>query len=128
MPRRHYAPPDLARAERINIRGIKYLGTICTSHVERLNGSIRLFMKRFTRLTDAFSKKLENLAAATAPHVAVYNFVRIHRSLGCTPAMAAGVIGELWNMDELFDAVTEHADQQKRDARLAKQVDKLRGG
>jgi hypothetical protein len=83
-------------------------------------------MKRFTRLTYAFSKKLENLAAATALHVAVYNYVRIHRSLGCTPAMAAGVIGELWDMDRLFDAVTQHADRQKRDARLAKLIDKLR--
>ena len=51
-------------------------------------------MKRFTRLALGFSKKLENLAAATAIHVAVYNFCRMHRTLGCTPAMAAGVIGE----------------------------------
>jgi IS1 family transposase len=122
-----YAPPDLVRTERINIRGIKDLGTICTSHVERLNGSIRLFMKRFTRLTYAFSKKLENLAAATALHVAVYNYVRIHRSLGCTPAMAAGVIGELWDMDRLFDAVTEHANRKVRDARLEKLIERLSG-
>src|SRR5580704_11662926 len=120
-----YAPPDLARAERINISGIRDLGTICTSHVERLNGSIRLFMKRFTRLTYAFSKKLQNLAAATALHVAVYNFVRVHRSLGCTPAMAAGVVGELWRMEELFDAVTAHAQRKVRDARLARLLDRL---
>jgi IS1 family transposase len=120
-----YSPPDLARAERINIRGIKDLNTICTSHVERLNGSIRQFMKRFTRLTYAFSKKLENLAAATAIHVAVYNFVRIHRTLGCTPAMAAGVVGELWDMDRLFDAVTEHAQRKVRDARLEKLIERL---
>jgi IS1 family transposase len=122
-----YSPPGLKGTERIDINGIRDLGTICTSHVERLNGSIRQFMKRFTRLTYAFSKKLENLAAATAIHVAAYNFVRIHRTLGCTPAMAAGVIGELWSMEELFDAVTRHAERQKRDARLAKLVDKLRG-
>jgi hypothetical protein len=94
--------------------------------VERLNGSIRQFMKRFTRLTYAFSKKLENLAAATAIHVAVYNFVRIHRTLGCTPAMAAGVVGELWDMDRLFDAVAEHANRKVRDARLSKLIGKLR--
>jgi IS1 family transposase len=121
-----YAPPDLVKTERINVRGIRDLNTICTSHVERLNGSIRLFMKRFTRLTYAFSKKLENLAAATALHVAVYNFVRIHRTLGCTPAMAAGVVGELWDMDRLFDAVTQHAERKRRDAGLEKLLTKLR--
>jgi IS1 family transposase len=120
-----YAPPDLARAERINISGIRDLGTICTSHVERNNLTIRTFMKRFTRLALGFSKKLENLAAATAIHVAVYNFCRMHRTLGCTPAMAAGVIGELWNMEELFDAVTEHANRKKLDARLSKLIDRL---
>jgi IS1 family transposase len=120
-----YAPPDLVKTERINIRGISDLGTICTSHVERLNGSIRLFLKRFTRLTYAFSKKLENLAAATAIHVAVYNFVRVHRSLGCTPAMAAGVVGELWRMEELFDAVAKHAELKRRDAGLAKLIERL---
>jgi IS1 family transposase len=123
-----YAPPDLIKTQRINLNGIRDLGTICTSHVERLNGSIRLFMKRFTRLTYAFSKKLENLAGATAIHCAVYNFVRVHRTLGCTPAMAAGVVGELWNMEELFEAVTHHTERQKRDARLAKLIHKLGEG
>jgi IS1 family transposase len=121
-----YAPPALVKADRFNVQGIRDLGTICTSHVERMNGSIRLFMKRFTRLTYAFSKKLENLAAATALHIAVYNFCRIHRSLSCTPAMAAGVVGQLWSMDDLFDAVMEHAERRKRDARLAKLMNRLR--
>jgi IS1 family transposase len=120
-----YAPPDLIKADRINVNGIQDLATICTSHVERFNGSTRLFLKRFARLTYAFSKKLENLAAAAALHVAVYNFVRVHRTLGCTPAMAAGVIGELWDMGKLFDAVTDHANRQKRDAGLAKLIRKL---
>ena len=59
-------------------------------------------MKRFTRLALGFSKKLENLAAATAIHVAVYNFCRMHSTLRCTPAMAAGVIDRLWSMDDLY--------------------------
>jgi len=121
-----YAPPALVKADRFNVNGINNLATICTSHVERMNGSIRQFVKRFTRLTYAFSKKLENLAAASALHIAVYNFVRIHRTLGCTPAMAVGVIGELCNMDELFDAVTHHTERKRRDAQLAKLVDRLR--
>ncbi|HEV3302703.1 MAG TPA: hypothetical protein VG055_23830 [Planctomycetaceae bacterium] len=123
-----YAPPDLVKADRINVNGIRDLSTICTSHVERFNGSTRLFLKRFARLTYAFSKKLENLAAAAAIHIAVYNFVRVHNTLGCTPAMAAGVIGELWDMGRLFDAVTQHAEQKRRDAQLAKLVRKLKDG
>jgi hypothetical protein len=58
------------------------------------------------RLTYAFSKKLENLAAASALHIAVYNFCRVHSTIRCTPAMAAGVIDELWSMSDLYDAVT----------------------
>jgi hypothetical protein len=61
-------------------------------------------MRRFTRLSLGFSKKLENLAAAMALHVAHYNFCRIHGSLKLTPAMAAGVIGELWTIENLYDA------------------------
>jgi hypothetical protein len=80
------------------------LKSICTSHVDRNNLSIRTFMRRFTRLSLGFSKKLENLAAAMALHVAHYNFCRIHGSLKLTPAMAAGVIGELWTIENLYDA------------------------
>jgi IS1 family transposase len=120
-----YSPGPLVGTERINVNGINDLATICTSHVERMNGSIRQFVKRFTRLTYAFSKRLGNLAAACALHAAVYNFVRVHRSLGCTPAMAAGIVGELWDMDRLFDAVTEHANRKVRDARLERLIDRL---
>jgi hypothetical protein len=120
-----YAPPDLVKTERINVSGISDLSTICTSHVERMNGSIRQFVKRFTRLTYAFSKKLENLAGATAIHIAVYNFCRIHGSLRCTPAMAAGVVDKLLDLGNLFDVVTEHAERQVRDARLEKLIERL---
>jgi hypothetical protein len=89
-------------------------------------------MKRFTRLALGFSKKLENLAAATAIHVAVYNFCRMHGSLKCTPAMAAGVIDRLWGMHDLFDAVVKHgaekAWKKKRDARIDRLIRKLREG
>ncbi|HEV8066236.1 MAG TPA: hypothetical protein VGP76_00775 [Planctomycetaceae bacterium] len=124
-----YAPPDLVKADRFNINGIRDLATICTSHVERFNGSTRLFLKRFARLTYAFSKKLENLVAAAAIHVAVYNFCRVHSTIRCTPAMAAGVIDRLWGMDDLYDAVTEHAAQvaekAKRDRRIQRLIDRL---
>jgi hypothetical protein len=60
--------------------------------------------RRFTRLTNAFSKKLANLKASVALHYAHYNFVRVHRTLRCTPAMAAGVTNRLWSVEELIDA------------------------
>lgn len=62
-------------------------------------------MKRFARLTLGFSKKLENLEAATALHIATYDFCRVHRTLKCTPAMAAGIVQELWGFDRLYDEV-----------------------
>jgi hypothetical protein len=82
-------------SERRQITGLTDidLRSICTSHVERNNLTIRHWIKRFTRLSLCFSKKLENLAAAVALHVACYNFCRIHGSLRVTPAMAAGVTG-----------------------------------
>ena len=76
---------------------------ISTSIVERQNLSMRMGMRRFTRLTNAFSKKLENLQAAVSLHFAHYNFVRIHRSLRMTPAMSASVSDRLWSLEELVD-------------------------
>jgi len=75
---------------------------ICTSHVERQNLTMRMCMRRFTRLTNAFSKKLENLKAACALHFCHYNFCRIHQSLRVTPAMAAGVTTEVWSLSALI--------------------------
>jgi IS1 family transposase len=102
-----YGPPTMVASERRQILGLVDLdlSSICTSHVERNNLTIRTFMKRFTRLALGFSKKLENLAAAVALHVAHYNFCRIHGTLKMTPAMAAGVIDELWTIEDLYDAV-----------------------
>jgi hypothetical protein len=83
------------------------MDTICTSHVERNNLTIRTFMKRFARLSLGFSKKLENLAAATALHMAYYNFVWKPSTLkGSAPAMAAGVTTRLWSFDDLFSEVS----------------------
>jgi hypothetical protein len=76
---------------------------ISTSYVERQNLSVRMECRRFTRLTNAFSKKLANLKASVALHCAHYNFVRIHRTLRCTRAMAAGVTDRLWSVEELIE-------------------------
>lgn len=97
-----YAPPSLCTADRREQWGIQNPRTICTSHVERNNLTIRTFMKRFARLSLGFSKKLPNLRAAVALHVFVYNFCRIHGSLKVTPAMKAGVTDRLWSLEDLF--------------------------
>jgi IS1 family transposase len=75
---------------------------ICTSHIERQNLTMRMQMRRFTRLTNAFSKKLTNLKAACALHFAHYNFCRVHQSLRVTPAMAAGITSSVWSLEQLL--------------------------
>jgi len=102
-----YGPPVMVAAERRQITGLTDIDpySICTSHVERNNLTIRTFMKRFTRLSLGFSKKLENLAAAVALHVAHYNVCRIHSTLRMTPAMAAGITDHVWELDELLAAI-----------------------
>lgn len=69
---------------------------------ERQNLTIRITMRRFTRLTNAFSKRLEYLKAALSLHFAWYNFVRVHQSLRVTPAMQAGLSNHMWNLGELL--------------------------
>lgn len=109
-----YAPPDLSNCERRCIQFVENLWSICTSHVERFNGTTRLFVKRFSRLTLAFSKRLANLEAAVAMHIAAYNFTWRSRYKNGpdagrkrpTPAMQAGLTDRLWSFEDLYDAVT----------------------
>ena len=77
---------------------------IFTSHVERQNLNIRMAMRRFTRLTNGFSKKWENLKAALALYFAYDNFCRIHSTIRCTPAMEAGVTNHVWELKDLLVA------------------------
>ena len=96
-----YAPPRVVSQKKAVVAGNPDHTHISTSLVERQNLTMRMSMRRFTRLTNAFSKKLENLEAAVALHFAHYNFVRIHKTLRCTPSMAAGVHDRLWSLEEL---------------------------
>jgi hypothetical protein len=75
---------------------------ISTSFVERQNLTMRMQMRRFTRLTNGFSKKRENLEAAVGIHYAYYNFCRVHQSLRVTPAMEAGLTNHVWTVEELL--------------------------
>jgi hypothetical protein len=77
---------------------------ISTSYVERQNLTMRMHMRRLTRLTNAFSKKLDNFKAAVGLHFAYYNFVRVHKSLRMTPAMAGGVTDHIWTIEDLVRA------------------------
>ncbi|HVS38423.1 MAG TPA: hypothetical protein VMS17_22890 [Gemmataceae bacterium] len=97
-------PPEMTSAVRTGRQGEFSPWEICTSHVERHNLSIRTFLRRFTRLALGFSKKLESLAACVSLYIAHYNFCRMHGSLPGTPAMAAGIAGHPWTMEELLDA------------------------
>lgn len=99
-----YSPPHVISANRTIIMGNPKQDKISTSYVERNNLTMRMQMRRFTRLTNAFSKKLENLKAAVALHFAHYNFVRIHSSLKITPAMAGGITNHLWTIKDLIDS------------------------
>lgn len=100
-----YGPPDMVQADRRPRWGITDPYSICTSHVERNNLTLRTFMRRFTRLSLGFSKKLENLNAAVALHMAYFNFCWRPKGLGGTPAMAANVTDELWDLERLIEEI-----------------------
>jgi hypothetical protein len=99
-----YAPPEVIGSEKTIITGLPAYDLISTSYVERLNATTRLHMRRLTRLTLAFSKRLENFRAAVGLHFAYYNFVRRHNTLRCTPAMAAGIENTFWSVADLVEA------------------------
>lgn len=101
-----YTPSEMVGTQRRKVFGMGEMDerSICTSHVERNNLTIRMFVKRFSRLTLAFSKKLENLENAIALHMAYYNFCWRPGKMRVTPAMAAGVTDRLWSFNDLLIA------------------------
>ena len=96
-----YSPGDCCGTKRQVIRGNPDHNHISTSYVERQNLTMRMGMRRFTRLTNGFSKKVENHMHAIALHFMYYNFGRIHKTLRITPAMAAGVSDHVWTLEEI---------------------------
>jgi len=101
---RRYSPPRIIGMETTIVHGQPDRDRICTSHVERQNLTVRMSMRRFTRLTNAFSKKWANLRAAAALHFAHYNLCRMHSSIRMTPAMKAGVTRAPWSLMDLVAA------------------------
>jgi IS1 family transposase len=110
---KRYSPPECVGARKEVITGKPDRKHISTSYVERNNLTIRMHMRRFTRLTNGFSKKRENLEAALALHFLYYNFVRLHRAHRLTPALAAGVADRLWDMSDIL-ALIEASEQPRK--------------
>jgi IS1 family transposase len=98
-----YSPPKVTGTMKTPILGEPVAELVSTSYVERQNLTVRMGVRRYTRLTNAFSKKLENHVAATALHFGHYNFVRQHKTVRTSPAMAAGVAKTLWSVGELVE-------------------------
>jgi len=99
---RRYSPAEVVAVEEVPIMGAPEKSRICTSHIERQNLTIRMQMRRMTRLTNAFSKKWDNLWSAYCLHFAYYNFCRTHKTLRITPAMEAGIADHVWDLKELL--------------------------
>ena len=102
-PDSKYSPGECIGCQTVAIAGRPNPRYVSTSHVERQNLTMRMQMRRFTRLTNAFSKKLENHIAAIALHYMHYNFCRIHQTLRVTPAMAAGIADHVWSIEEVVE-------------------------
>ncbi len=101
---RRYAPPRLIGQEKVTVYGTPDEDKVSTSHVERANWTLRGHLRRFTRLSNGFSRKKTNLRAALALYFAYYNFCRMHKSIRMTPAMAAGIARRPWSLADLLSA------------------------
>lgn len=108
-----YSPAECIGTQKHRIEGDPDLKHVSTSYVERSNLTMRMHMRRFTRLTNGFSKKVENHAYAIALHMMYYNFVKMHSKLRMSPAMAAGVSSKLWEIGDIVALV--EAEEAKAD-------------
>jgi IS1 family transposase len=115
-PEVRYSPAECIGCERHGITGKPDPKHVSTSYVERHNLTLRMGMRRYTRLTNAHNKKLRNHTAALGLFLCFYNFCRIHQTLRCTPAMAAGVTSRLWSVGDLVALLpaVEHAGGRSR--------------
>jgi hypothetical protein len=109
-----YSPAECTGARKERIEGEPDLAHVSISYVERQNLTMRLHMRRFTRLTNAFSKKFENHAHMVALYAVWYNFIRIHKTLRVTPAMAAGLTDRVWDMTDIVAMIDAAETPKKR--------------
>ena len=108
-----YSPAECIGARKERVMGSPAIEHVSTSHVERQNLTMRMSMRRFTRLTNAFSKKFDNHVHALALYFAFYNFCRIHKTLRMSPAMAAGVTDQLWSLEDIIARIDANAPAPK---------------
>jgi IS1 family transposase len=118
-PERRYSPAICTGATRNPVEGRPDDAHISTSYVERQNLNMRMGMRRFTRLTNAFSKKIDNHSHSLALYFLYYNFVRIHKTLKMSPAMAAGVTDKLWSVEDIV-GLLDARDERKAASRKAR--------
>ena len=102
-----YSPAECTGIKKVRVEGSPDKKHVSTSYVERQNLTMRMHMRRFTRLTNAFSKKFESHAHMVALYTVWYNFVRVHKTLRMSPAMAAGVTDRLWSMEDVAKLVED---------------------
>ncbi len=115
-PAGRYSPAECTGIKKTPIEGKPDAKHISTSYVERQNLTMRMSMRRFTRLTNAFSKKIDNHMHMVALYTTWYNFVRIHKTLKCSPAMAAGSSKTLWSMEDVVALIDARAAKPNRPA------------
>ncbi len=113
---KRYSPAECLGAVKHRVEGNPDPAHVSTSYSERNNLNVRMHTRRMTRLTNAFSKKIENHSHAMALHFLYYNFVRIHQTLKVTPAMAAGVTKRLWEMKDVVEMLEAWEATQLRQA------------
>jgi len=127
-PKGRYSPAQCTGIKKERVMGNPDMKHASTSYVEKNNLTMRMHMRRFTRLTNAFSKKVENHAYAVALHMTYYNFVKIHGKLRCTQAMAAGIETRLWEVSDIVALLEAHeaatapkvrGPYKKRDAEIS---------
>lgn len=109
-----YSPADCTGIRKRRVEGNPVKEDVSTSHVERQNLTMRMAMRRFTRLTNGFSKKIENHAYAVALHFMYYNFARIHQTLKVSPAMAAGLTDRLWEINDIVALIDANEEAPKK--------------
>jgi IS1 family transposase len=120
-----YSPAECIGAKKLAVEGNPDIKHVSTSYVERQNLTMRMSMRRFTRLTNAFSKKLDNHIHALALYFVFYNFTRIHKTLRMSPAMAAGVTDRLWSLDDVIAKIDELAPAPKPRGPYKKRGDEI---